>query len=83
MTRYRVPVSDPLLAEKDFWRPVEGLRLISADGPWLAHPDVTICTFEDDNAPAVLEGLLIEPVISLDTETGVAAVTGRRIVRSP
>lgn len=83
MTRYRVPVTDPLLAEKDFWRPVEGFRLVSVDGPWLAHPGVTICTFEDDNAPAVLEGLLIEPVFRTYTETGAVAVIDRQVVRSP
>lgn len=63
MTTYRVPVADPLLADRDYWEPVEGLRLISVDGPWLAHPDVTICTFEDDDAPGELEGKLVEPVL--------------------
>ena len=63
MTRYRVPVSDALLLERDAWLPVEGFRLVSVDGPWLAHPDITICTFEDDNAPAELEGKLVEPVL--------------------
>ena len=69
MTRYRVPVADPLLAEQDFWIPVEGFRLVSADGPWLAHPGVTICTFEDDQAPPELEGQLIEPVFRQDGGT--------------
>lgn len=83
MTRYRVPVADPLLAERDYWLAVEGFRLVSVDGPWLAHPDVTICTFEDDNAPGILEDLLIVPVISLNTETGAGQVTDRQVVRSP
>jgi len=47
MTRYRVPVADPMLEQADFWKPVKGFRLISADGPWLAHPEITICTFGD------------------------------------
>lgn len=69
MTRYRVPVADPLLAERDSWQQAEGFRLVSVDGPWLAHPDVTICTFEDDQAPAELEGRLVEPVFRRDGET--------------
>jgi hypothetical protein len=39
------------------------------DGPWLAHPDVTICTFEDDHAPAEFEGRLVEPTFRQDGET--------------
>lgn len=62
MTRYRALVADSLLTQADYWTPVKGFRLISADGPWLAHPDVTICTFEDDGAPEELEGKLVEPV---------------------
>jgi hypothetical protein len=69
MTRYRIPVADPLLAERDFWKSGEGFRLISVDGPWLSHPDVTICTFEDDYAPAELEGQLVEPTFRQDGET--------------
>jgi hypothetical protein len=64
MTRYRVPVADPMLQQRNYWIPVEGLRLISDYGPWLAHPDVTICTFEDDNAPPEFEGKLIELVVT-------------------
>ena len=76
MTTYRVPVADPLLLERDYWLPVDGFRLVSVDGPWLAHPDVTICTFEDDNAPAELEGKLVEPVLQSHYEDGkVAKVT--------
>lgn len=70
MTTYRVPVADPLLANRDSWLPVEGFRLVSVDGPWLAHPGVTICTFEDDNAPADLEGKLVEPVLQRASEPG-------------
>ena len=78
MTRYRAPVADPMLAQKDFWEPVEGFRLVSVDGPWLAHPYVTICTFEDDGAPAELEGLLVEPTFRRrDGET--ISVIDRRI----
>lgn len=62
MTRYRVPVSAKLLEDRIYWRPVEGFRFISADGPRAGHPGVTICTFEDDNAPADLEGRLVEPL---------------------
>ena len=62
VTRYRVPVADQLLAEKDSWQQVEGFRLISVDGPWSGHPGVIICTFEDDHAPAEFEGQLVEPV---------------------
>lgn len=61
MTTYRVPVADPVLAQHEIWDQVEGLRLVTVDGPWLLHPHVTICTFEDDNAPPELEGLLVEP----------------------
>jgi hypothetical protein len=77
-TRYRVPVADALLLRQDTWGHVEGLRLLSQDGPWLGHPDVTICTFEDDGAPASLEGLLVEPVLT--TADGVTRVTGRMVV---
>lgn len=81
MTRYRVPVADPLLLERDFWRPAEGFRLVSVDGPWLAHPDVTICTFDDDGAPAELEGKLVEPV--LRDEHGTVRVIDRQVVSGP
>jgi hypothetical protein len=82
VTRYRVPVSDALLAQKDFWDPVEGFRLVSVDGPWLSHPHVTICTFEDDAAPARLEGLLVEPVFSKD-KYGSVKITARSVVHAP
>jgi hypothetical protein len=78
VTRYRVPVADPLLAEREVWRRAEGFRLVSVDGPWLAHPDVTICTFEDDNAPPELEGQLVEPTLRRDGET--VTVIDRRVV---
>lgn len=70
MVTYRVPVADPLLTERDSWQPVEGFRLVSVDGPWLAHPDVTICTFEDDGAPADLKGKLVEPTLQRAAEPG-------------
>lgn len=56
--------------------PVEGFRLVSADGPWLAHPGVTICTFEDDGAPAELEGKLVELTFTRG-EDGAVTITGR------
>lgn len=80
MTTYRVLVADPLLEQKDFWEPVEGLRLVSVDGPWLGHPYVTICTFEDNNAPSELEGKLIEPVFTNNYETGTVTITERNLV---
>jgi|HubBroStandDraft_2_1064218.scaffolds.fasta_scaffold40520_2 hypothetical protein len=61
MTRYQVPVADELLEQRP-WLPVEGFRLVSADGPYNDDPDVTLCTFDDDNAPADLEGCIVEPV---------------------
>jgi len=79
VTRYRVPVADQLLADKDFWQPVEGFRLISADGPWLAHPDMTICTFEDDSAPAGLEGRLVDLVFTRHSD-GRVTITGRTVI---
>jgi len=61
VTRYQVPVSQPLLDERP-WLPVEGFRLISEDGPQPGHPGVVLCAFEDDDAPAELEGKIVEPV---------------------
>ena len=81
MTRYRVPVSDALLAERP-WAPVEGFRLVSVNGPWDFHPDVTICTFDDDGAPADLEGKLVEPVLRRDGH-GTVTVTGRMLAGEP
>ncbi len=81
MTRYRVPVADPLLAESGFWDPVEGFRLVSVDGPWLAHPEITICTFEDDFAPPELEGKLVEPTLQKNQPR--IKVIDRRVVSEP
>ena len=85
MTRYRVPVADTLLTERDYWQPVEEFRLVSVDGPWLAHPDVTICTFEDDNAPPELEGKLVEPVFQShygpDGKTASVTILSRQVIR--
>lgn len=85
--RYRVPVSDELLRQPDFWQPgdlAEGWRLISVDGPWLDHPQMTICTFEDDNAPCVLEGQLVEPTLTErrwpDGKVAMVTVTGRSVI---
>lgn len=79
MTTYRVPVADQLLLERDYWTPVEGFRLVSVDGPWLKYPDVTICTFEDDGAPAELEGKLVEPVFTRHADESVT-ITARNVV---
>lgn len=81
MTRYRVPVADPMLEQADYWAPVEGFRLVSADGPWLAHPDVTICTFDDDNAPAELEGKLVEPAFTRHDD-GRVTITDRQVLHA-
>ena len=78
MTVYQVPVADGLLAMRSYWEPVEGFRLVSIDGIWPEHPHVTICTFEDDDAPPELEGRLVEPVIS--TAEGRAWVSDRVVV---
>ena len=79
MTRYRAPVADPILLEREFWTAVEGFRLVSVDGPWLTHPHVTICTFDDDNAPPELEGEFVEPEFTMTT-AGCAEITGRRVI---
>ena len=80
MTTYRVPVADPLLATVEGWRDAPGgFRFVSADGPWLAHPNITICTFEDDGAPPELEGQLIEPVI-MNQLDGPPVIVERHIV---
>lgn len=81
MTTYRVPVTGELLTERETWEGVEGFRLVSVDGPWPAHPGVTICTFEDDNAPAELEGKLVEPVLQR-VDDGPVRIIGRSVVPS-
>ena len=82
MTTYRVPVTDQLLTERDAWEGAEGFRLISVDGPWPSHPDVTICTFEDDGAPPELEGKLVEPVLKREDD-GRVHVVERSAVNAP
>ena len=79
MTRYRVPVADSLLEQAGYWTPVPGFRLISVDGPWLAHPDVTICTFDDDYAPSEIEGKLIEPQFRRHDD-GRVVIIGRHVI---
>jgi hypothetical protein len=59
---YRVPVADVLLLDGTVWEKIRGMRLISVDGPWLAHPNVTICTVEDDEADPSFAGKLVQPV---------------------
>jgi len=79
VTTYRVPVADDLLLERDAWNSVKGFRLVSVDGPWPSHRGVTICTFEDDGAPAELEGKLVEPVIKRE-EDGTVRIIERSVV---
>jgi hypothetical protein len=62
VTRYQAPVSDPLLEQADFWLAVRGFRLVSVDGPWPGHPGVTLCTFDDDEAPPGLARRIVTPV---------------------
>lgn len=81
-TRYRVPVSDQFLEQAGYWNPVDGFRLISVDGPWLGHPAVTICTFEDDHAPAEFEGKLVEPVFQR-TSSGTGIISRQVIEGQP
>lgn len=81
-TTYRVPVADELLAMAETWRDVPGFRLVSRDGPWLAHPGVTICTFEDDAAPAFFEGKLVEPILHSDGDGEHPRVVGRVLVNA-
>lgn len=68
--RYQVPVSAEALA--GFLPPaiheVEGLRFVRCDGAWDARPDVILCTFEDDLAPASLEGQVVH--LGLGVEDG-------------
>lgn len=79
MTTYRVLVSDQLLTQAESWVPVEGFRLVSADGPWLQDPAVTVCTFEDDEAPAELEGQLIALTLQRQPD-GTVAIMDRTVV---
>lgn len=63
MTRYQVPVANALLEQRP-WLPVEGLRLVSEDGPYVRDtgpdPHTTLCTFEDDHASAYFEGKIVD-----------------------
>jgi hypothetical protein len=77
LTRYRVPVTGSLLRQ-DSVLSAEGFRLISVDEPWLGHPDVMICTFEDDGAPADLAGKLVE--VALTRRDGLVIVTARDVI---
>lgn len=79
MTTYRVPVSDPLLARRKLWRLPEGLRFVSADEPGPEGMYYTVCTFEDDSAPAELEGKLVELELRIDNQTGNAEISGRKV----
>ena len=64
MTRYQAPISNELLDQRP-WPPVEGFRLISVDEPWQGSQRITLCTVEDDNAPATFEGQLVEPTFGM------------------
>ena len=76
MTRYRVRVARELLKDRP-WNPVKGFRLISEYQS--ASPDVSICVFEDDTAPAELEGLLIDPILQKD-DAGNVTVISRTVI---
>lgn len=45
----------------------------------LAHPGVTICTFDDDGAPAELEGKLVELAFTRHDD-GRVTITGRQVL---
>jgi len=79
VTTYRVPVADGMLTRADAWLGVPRFALLSVDGPWQGHPGVMICTFSDDDAPAELEGKLVDPTISSFTD-GPPRVTARPVV---
>lgn len=79
MTTYRVAVADATLLERAYWEQVDGFRLVSVDGPWLSHPGVTICTIEDDSAPADLEGKFVELEIRA-AGPGMAGVIARTVI---
>lgn len=81
MTRYRVLVADPLLLERDYWKAVEGFRLVSVGAPLSPHQYMTICTFEDDGAPADLEGKLVEPILQQHAD-GTVSIMSRTVVGS-
>lgn len=65
MTTYRVPISTELLAhmQSPDAPKVRGWRVVSADGPWPRDHQMIICTVEDDNAPRMLEGKLVDPTV--------------------
>jgi hypothetical protein len=73
MTRYRVPVSGELLAMRP-WVPSDRFRLVSVDEPWPGHPGVTLCTFDDDDAPASMAGKLVIPTLRRTASWGVVVV---------
>lgn len=79
MTRYRVPVAQELLDQRP-WRGIAGFRLITVNEPWAGGDGVMICTFEDDGAPAGLEGALVDPMFTRHAD-GRIEVTGRNLVR--
>jgi hypothetical protein len=65
VTRYRTLVSTELLHEMPTsgkW--AEGLRLVEISSPNIADGDLQrTVVFEDENAPAEMEGRLVEPVL--------------------
>jgi hypothetical protein len=78
MTRIRVPVSGQLLEARDGWVMASGLRIVSVDGPWDGHPGVSLCTFDDDDAPEDLAGKIVELTL---TRFGVTTeITGRTVI---
>ena len=80
---YQVIIADPVLEDEEIWGQVEGLRLVSVDGPW-QPPDGSpshgrkLCTIEDDGAPVALEGCLVDVTLARD----ISGATPRVLVDS-
>lgn len=68
MTRYYVVVSDELLDVFDSWIPVDGFRLVEVVEK--RGNRTSVCLFEDDGAPAVLEGKTVTPIFRSEYQDG-------------
>lgn len=80
MTRYYVDVARGALADEiraGTTQPVEGFRFVTLAK--VVSDRTERWLVEDDGAPADLEGLLIEPAISLFTHESRAVITDRRV----
>ena len=79
MTRYWARVARPLWETRDQWRPVAGWRLVEPEQVRYPtggrDPQAVEVLVEDDGAPDVLAGHLVEPIFQSGPE-GVV-VTGR------